>query len=146
MLSQSQLAAIDCLLGGMNQKDTAAKVGVAEASLSRWVNHDTAFQRELARAMNRVLQGTVMQHIGSLAQILAAMKDASVTAPAIKDRIAAGDKFIGRLLDLMERFDTKEILSRLECQLQESTDGLSQAHGSDGEGSSPENSPSSPCL
>lgn len=144
MLTAAQNQAVASLIEGKTQAEVAKDLGVSHVTVSRWVNHDPAFQRELAKAMNRVLQGAVMQHIGSLSQILAAMKDASVTAPAIKDRIAAGDKFIGRLLDLMERFDTKEILARLETQLTD--DRLPEPTSVDGEGRSPENSPSSPCL
>lgn len=118
MLSHQQVTALELMLTTpLTQKEIAEKVGVAEITINRWLNQNTEFQRELSRQMNRVLQGSVLRHLGSITDVLATLKKEATEAQSSRDRIAASDKFLAKLLDLMERFDTKETIARLERQL-----------------------------
>lgn len=48
-LSGKQLQVLELLLLGESQRVSAERVGVAEETVSRWVNHDDGFQTELQR-------------------------------------------------------------------------------------------------
>ena len=48
-LTDQQLTAIDCLLSGQNQTQTAASIGIDRITLWRWLTESSQFQVELNR-------------------------------------------------------------------------------------------------
>lgn len=48
-LTDRQHQVLVLLLGGATQRDAARQAGIAEETVSRWVNHDDVFRSELAR-------------------------------------------------------------------------------------------------
>ena len=86
-LSPDQAAALDLLLAGQSITATAAAVGVARETVSRWRNNDPAFQAAYNAALQSVYdagQARLLEARSKAIDRLAALVDAKTPDIAIK--------------------------------------------------------------
>ena len=96
-LGPKQVKALGLLLEGRRQREAAAAVGVSEATVSRWVNHDAEFMAALNRAkldaweaQRARLAGLSEKAVDALAALLTAGSEAAQYKAACTVLDAAG--------------------------------------------------------
>jgi hypothetical protein len=95
-LDSRQISAVAWLLSGLSQKATARKAGVGEDAISNWVNHNFAFQAELARRQEAIIATDVRRicHYRSLAlqrlRQLLKSPDEAISLGAAKELLKVG--------------------------------------------------------
>jgi hypothetical protein len=123
-LSPAQHVAIGALMVGKTATDAAAACGVNRETVSRWLNHDAAFQAELGR-QRAALHAAVDDRLRNLtAQALDTLEDLmTVGSHDIRFRVALA---VLSMADGTRRRigPTSEGAARAEAQLQDMLDNL----------------------
>lgn len=108
-------AAISALAGGCSQAEAARRAGVAERTVSRWLARDE-FQRRLAKARARVLDGVVNQLTVNAELAVQTLRELLVDlSPAI--RLGAARATLDSLLKLRAEVDVEQRLAAIESKL-----------------------------
>lgn len=118
-LDSRQLAAVALLLSGMTQKAVAKRIGVGEDAISYWVNHNFAFQAELRRRQETILDCDIRKicYFRSLAlnklRRLLDSKDEQVALGAAKELTKIG-RYAGPDAEVVVNLDRAPIMNREE--------------------------------
>lgn len=141
MLSLQQVQAISMLMEDRTHQSIAEEIGIAKSTLSRWLNHDPLFQRELAKARRQFLNAAINAHVKHVAEALETLRQlGNVATPGVmnKDKISAADKYISHVVDLMDTTQAQESLERLEqCDNADQSASDTPKNGEAEDGSSP---------
>lgn len=114
-LSSKQLRALELLLEGGTQSDTAEAIGVSPRTLRRWISEDPEFQAELKDLSRSALAAASLSLVGSMDSAIASLKNitSNESNPA-SIRVRAADITLAYALKYIEVMDIEQRLTELE--------------------------------
>ena len=93
--------------------EAAQQCGVAERTIYRWLNEETAFKNALREAEKAALEMFTRQLVGMAEKASQAIRD-GLEDSNINIRLRAADAFLNRLIQLRQLVDFEERLAALE--------------------------------
>ncbi len=116
-LSSKQLRALEILLDGGTQNDTAQEIGVSTRTLRRWLNEDPEFRAELNELSRTTIAAASLRLIGVLESSINSLSSicSNESIPA-SIRVKAARATLSYALKYLETINFEQRLTDLESR------------------------------
>jgi hypothetical protein len=117
-LTRNQKRLIPHLLACRNIAEAAAKVGLGERTVSRWLAEDEAFQRALAKAEGEAIDAATRELVNLAGDAIRTLREVlGDKGAAPTARVRAADMVLSHLLRLRELRNIERRLVKLELEV-----------------------------